>query len=432
MRLLFFGDLMQTGFGTVTFNLGKALLDAGVDIRLCSLNEPEFKGWWHDLPEWVQDRAATFDNPDGWLVRGDAEAKDKLNRMFTGGLFRDGWTPEAAIILGDPGSLEVSPVLDIIPEGMPVWHHVPIEGTASPPAWTILWQNVQPVPTSLFGAQEIGRLLRREIPYVYHGVDTEVFHVPSAERPIVIRGSKDLHVLRSRRECKEFLGLHPDRFMILRADRNMARKRYPSLLRSLAPVLDADPNVDFWWHCKSVDQGGNMFAFRSHFPRHIQERMQPTGFHDDRKMATPELMSALYAAADLYVSVSAEGFGLTIAEAMACGTPAVAMDYSSVPEVLGAEPSDITMRFDKARVRTAFGGVLVPPAFLDDNVYGYFWAGVNERLFSEAVMAFVRMPATQRRLIGLRGSTHVANTFTWQKAAEKFMSIMAKSEAVAA
>ena len=432
MKLLFLGDLMQTGFGTVTFGLGKALLDRGVDLRFCSLNEPDVKGWWHNLPEWIQDRAATFDNPDGWLLRNDPEAEAKVTAMFTGGLFRDGWAPEAALILGDPGSLEVSPVLDWIPDGMPVWHHVPIEGTASPPAWSMLWQKTQPVPTSKFGAQELGRLLRREIPYVYHGVDTEAFHVPSAERPITIRGLQDLHVLRSRRECKQFFGLNPDRFMVLRSDRNMPRKRYPSLLRALAPVMDADPNVDFWWHCASVDQGGNMYAFRSHFPRHIQERMNSTGFHDDRKLATPELMAAMYAAADVYVSVSAEGFGLTVAEALACGTPAVAMDYSSVPEVLGAEPSEVTMDFRKAKTRAALGGVLVPPAFLDDNIYGYFWAGVNERLFSEAVMAFVRMSPMQRQLIGLRGATHVASTFTWPKAADAFMEIMAKSEAVAA
>ncbi len=32
-RILFFGDLAATGFGTVTMDLGRALLDRGEDVR---------------------------------------------------------------------------------------------------------------------------------------------------------------------------------------------------------------------------------------------------------------------------------------------------------------------------------------------------------------------------------------------------------------
>jgi glycosyltransferase involved in cell wall biosynthesis len=49
-----------------------------------------------------------------------------------------------------------------------------------------------------------------------------------------------------------------------------------------------------------------------------------------------EDLPALYSAASLFVLPSvAEGFGLPLVEAMACGTPAIASDRSSMPEILG-------------------------------------------------------------------------------------------------
>ncbi len=47
-------------------------------------------------------------------------------------------------------------------------------------------------------------------------------------------------------------------------------------------------------------------------------------------------MPALYSAADVYLHPSEyEGFGLPVLEAMACGTPVVARDVASIPEIVG-------------------------------------------------------------------------------------------------
>ena len=73
----------------------------------------------------------------------------------------------------------------------------------------------------------------------------------------------------------------------------------------------------------------------------LTERVHFLGFVDDEDLPT------LYSAASLFVFPSLyEGFGLPILEAMACGTPVLASDASSLPEVSGdaalqLPPSDV-------------------------------------------------------------------------------------------
>ncbi|MGD8393962.1 MAG: glycosyltransferase family 1 protein [Candidatus Eiseniibacteriota bacterium] len=61
-----------------------------------------------------------------------------------------------------------------------------------------------------------------------------------------------------------------------------------------------------------------------------RHRIRLLGYVDDA------LLPEVYAAADLFLFASLyEGFGLPVVEAMACGTPVVASDRSSIPEVVG-------------------------------------------------------------------------------------------------
>jgi glycosyltransferase involved in cell wall biosynthesis len=73
----------------------------------------------------------------------------------------------------------------------------------------------------------------------------------------------------------------------------------------------------------------------------MEERIVFLGFVPD------EDLPAIYTGADIFASPSLyEGFGLTVLEAMACGTPVIASKISSMPEVLGGcgllcDPYDI-------------------------------------------------------------------------------------------
>jgi glycosyltransferase involved in cell wall biosynthesis len=384
-KLLIIGDLDTTGFGTVTMDLGRAMLARGIDVRFVAEVT-------HDLPEPFASRTSPLGQ--GWLSITD-EGKEHFGRLFSGGAFVDDWTPDTALLIGDPGSLLGNPILRVVPEGFPLWHYAPIEGVGIPPAWGAIWQVAKPITYCEFGAAEIERACGVKPPFVYHGVDTNTFREVSGLRPLVV----DHKVLRTKAECKALFGLKPDRVTLLRADRYMQRKAYPSMLRAVMPVLASHPEVDLVIHCKPRDLGGDVRVELSKYGP-LAERVLLTGGRMPR-----ETLAALYNAADLYLSSGPEGFGLTIAEALACGVPAVGLDFTAVPEVIGP------------------GGTLVPVGQLVDSIYSYFWAYPDEEKYAEAVQFLVEHKH-RRVQLGMLGAMHVKAKFQWSAAAEQFEAIM--------
>ena len=414
-RLLMWGDLAATGFGTVTRDLGRALLDQGVDVRFISMNEDG-----HELEEPFASRTLVLGGRNGWLGPTpefsravDAERWAELQRKRMAGLFEklpDGWQPEVALITSDPAGVIRSGFVDLVPEGFPAFHYVPIEGVGLPPSWTAIWQRIQPIAMSEFGAEQIERLTGRRPPVVYHGVDTTAFHPASARRPIMLPQRRDW--LRSKDECKRHIGIDPKAIVLYRADRFMPRKRFGSMLRAVATVMTADPRVVLLLHCRTIDEGGNLTDFISHFPPAIGARIRSTGIHDAGGVADRKLLNILYNAADIYLSTGAEGFGLTIAESLAAGTPAIGLDFSAVPEVIGD------------------AGVTVPVGAYVENEYAYFWATPDERAYVEALSGLIR-DAARRSYLAARGPLHVRK-FSWSLAAERMAGLFTPQEAVAA
>ncbi|MBW1708316.1 MAG: glycosyltransferase family 4 protein [Deltaproteobacteria bacterium] len=88
-----------------------------------------------------------------------------------------------------------------------------------------------------------------------------------------------------------------------------------------------------------------------------------------------------------------EGFGLPVAEAMACGTPVVTTRSGSLPEVVGDDQE---------------GGLLVPPK--------------NPHALSEAINKLISQPNFSREL-GLRARRRVERLFSWDRTAENTVQI---------
>jgi glycosyltransferase involved in cell wall biosynthesis len=388
MKLLWFGDSADTGFGTVTWNVCTRLLAQGVDVRIFSDNVVG-----NPVPHPLGERT--------WDI---AQVGLQTPRYIMSG-FDDGWKPDAIVVLGDyaaaRGNVLGHPTLTKAFSSVPTFHYCPIEGVGLPPGWNDVWEVIHPVAMSEFGADEIAKVTGSRPPVIYHGVSTDDFYPVAPNRP----GYVNAEAVTSKEQAKRAIHFEPDRIMVLRTDRHMPRKRYNSMIRAFGRVFAENPLVDLVIHCQPHDQGGNLWDAISKLPEEHRTRVKLTRGHTTFKGYSKPILNVLYNAADIYASTSAEGFGLTIAEAMAARVPVVAMDYSAVPEVVGD------------------AGILVPYRELVDNEYDHFWATIDEDAFADAILRLAAKPAL-RRSLGSQGPLRIASKFRWDTAAEQFAALV--------
>ena len=149
-----------------------------------------------------------------------------------------------------------------------------------------------------------------KITVLLHGVDARFRHVETGLA--AVQGKYSL----------------PDRPYIFAVGTIQPRKNYSRLVKSLALVRDRGYDIDL------IIAGGRGWlespiheAIRT---SNIGNYVHLIGFADDENL--PILLS--HAACVAFVSLY-EGFGLPVLEGMACGTPVVTSNLSSLPEVAG-------------------------------------------------------------------------------------------------
>jgi glycosyltransferase involved in cell wall biosynthesis len=202
---------------------------------------------------------------------------------------------------------------------------------ATPPRDPIMWLAYRRVRMTIFRARTGERDVLRLAPFmgrpphrvIYEGVDTGVF------RPDAAAG----------RAFRERHGLG-DGPVLLAAGAIEWEKRYEWLLEALAHLGRAAAPLVI------RGTGSQEAAVRAQAER-LGLAVRCLGF------LPPAELAAAYNAATCFVHAGAvETFGLTVAEAMACGRPVVAVQSGAVPEVLGdagvLAPSDDPKAFAAA------------------------------------------------------------------------------------
>ena len=407
MRLLVFGHISHTGFGVVTEALAREFLLRGVDVRIIAVNhrgEP-VRG---DLSGRVWP-ASMF---------GDAFGGNLSSAAIDGSLWlkldaEDAWTPDQVLVVSDMSGFQGHIGKAVTPQwtSLPVWHYCPIEGDNLPPSWREIWEPFRPVAMSTYGANVISAHCARPVPMIPHGVDCDTF------RPVTVGAAvHDGKTVRTREQAKAAFGLDPARKVVLRTDRFVPRKFYHSLLSTMAEVFTRDPLVDLVMHCRPQDEGGNLLEEIGRLPREMWGRVKLTNAHDTWRGLPTESLVVLMNAADLYVSTtSGEGFGLTLAESLACGVPVVCTDWAADAETVGP------------------GGVLVP--VLHDSrgapvtfhsTYGMDWGVPDPAAFTDPIVELLAKPH-RRRAMGDAGRAHVRRSFVWAESADKFMDLFASA-----
>ena len=408
-KILWLSDAgSHTGFGTVTHNIGERLIEEyGHDIHVLAVN---YKGDHVDtsLKLYLPTKLIEKDvYGQSRIVEMIAQIEPELIVMLNDPhvirkiQWRNNWDTEKVLLRYRPWvkDLLIAPtpegdLLEPIKANKPaVLAYMPVDGTNVPKLWDDLAVTTQPVLMS-----DWGKTWLPEAPVVYHGVDTEQFRPPEV-KPFVSSGGLDV---RNKREAKEALGYDPDKFLVVRVDRNSTRKNFGDTWKALLPVMRKHDDIIAHFHCKATgDLGVELPQLFSREPD-VADRFFVPGQHDTHKGWPINDLAILYAAADLFVSTTwAEGFGLTLAESIASEVPVIATDCSSITEVVGP------------------GGVLIPPK-------GHVVAtpGQDQWLpdipaFSEAIEALY-LDEPRRKALGKAGRAHVKEKFSWDVAAQQF------------
>lgn len=412
MRLLVFGHHSHTGFGVVTDNLARRFVAAGVDVRVLAVNH---RGEPIEGPLagriWP---ANMFGHSHGGNISAAAIDGSFWDR------FGAPWKPDAVLVVADMSGLmaHVGASAGIPPawQTVPVFHYCPIEGDNLPIGWRGVWERIRPVAMSEYGRGIIANHVGHDVPMIYHGVDTDTFHPVSMANPVTHEGKR----LATKEAVKAAFGLDPARKVILRTDRNVLRKFYDRMFAAAPAVLAANPDTDILLHCNPLEQMDTQPLVEEigRLPREFIPRIKLTNAHDTFRGLSTESLVALMNAADLYWSTTGgEGFGLTLAESLACGVPVVATGWAAEREVVGD------------------GGICVPP--LTDtygepvrfhSTYGMDWAVPDSRAFVAPITDLLTR-SHRRRAMGAAGRLHVARSFSWDAAAASFLSLFEDADA---
>jgi glycosyltransferase involved in cell wall biosynthesis len=134
----------------------------------------------------------------------------------------------------------------------------------------------------------------------------------------------------------------------------------------------------------------------------LQKRVRILGFVDDRDLPALYTLARAFAFPSWY-----EGFGVPVLEAMACGTPVVAADNSSLPEVVGGaaimtdagDPDALALAMYRALAEPGLRELLIAAGF--EQAARFTWQGAA----SELLQVYERVGRLAGQVRGMAGSS---------------------------
>ena len=197
---------------------------------------------------------------------------------------------------------------------MAVWQHS-VRGIAAADGAIAISSNT---------AQDVTKWLNVEpakVSVVLNGVDPS-FRVLE---PQIVAEWREKHIQSHKEIC------------LLNVGSNHQRKNIETVLKVVKQLADRDVSIRLWKIGEQFTNEQQQFIEANNLAEHITFLGKPN--HEE--------LVLLYNAADILLAPSLyEGFGLTILEAMGCGTPTITSNVSSLPEVAGnaavlVEPMDV-------------------------------------------------------------------------------------------
>ena len=186
--------------------------------------------------------------------------------------------------------------------------------------------NARPIAMSKFGEDRM-RQRGFDPVYVPHAIDTQVLR-PRPEAAAQVRDA---------------LGVDQDAFLIGMVSYNQgiapSRKSFPEVFHAFSLFLKDVPDAILYLHTDvlGLSQGLNLTRMWGEYGiPDANIRLVDQDKYGTFCEITTEHMAYMYSALDVLACPSyAEGFGIPIIEAQACGTPVIGTDWTSMPELIG-------------------------------------------------------------------------------------------------
>lgn len=236
--------------------------------------------------------------------------------------------------------------------------------------------------TAMFNYSVRGMLNANRVVTVSSNTATDVENILGIERQriVVIPNGTEKHFHPLPKESVEHLRQKytksPDEICLLNVGSSQHRKNLLTILKVLDLLVQQGIPIRLWKAGDDFTADQKVFI-QTHG---LEQKVNYLGKPDQ------DLLLQIYNAADILIAPSLyEGFGLTVLEAMACGTPVITSNVSSLPEVAG----------DAA--------ILVDP--------------INVNAMSEAILELLNN-AAYCQVLRERGMERVCQ-FTWRRTAEK-------------
>jgi glycosyltransferase involved in cell wall biosynthesis len=178
-------------------------------------------------------------------------------------------------------------------------------------------------------------------------------------------------------------GISSETICLLNIGSNHPRKNISKILEVIDILNQRGLSIHFWKAGADFSNEQKLFIFN----RGLQKHISYLGIPDKSTLVE------IYNAADILLAPSLhEGFGITLLEAMACGTPVITSKVSAMPEVVGD------------------AGVLVDPN--------------NPQAIADAVCE-LQANSNYRQSLIIKGLAR-AKDFTWENTAEKIARVYEK------
>lgn len=266
-----------------------------------------------------------------------------------------------------------------------------------------------PIAMSLNGADQLRDALGVEPLYAPHSFDPDYYFPTLDYYPALAEQRAPDSEPTGRKKMRDALGATDGTFLVgmCAANRDAVRKSFPEVFAAVAEVAELIPELRLALHADPLDRGGyNLLDLLDAYG--ITDLVavsdayaQTAGLLDDVHMGD------WFRSIDVLVNPSyAEGFGIPVLEAQACGTPAIVTNMASLPQVAAAsieagydpvatrpfwnpvhgawwgrpEPDDlanaIVSAYDRWKDNISRGNVSNQRKTIADGVASYTWQGV--------------------------------------------------------